>query len=182
DCLIWQSNLDHDYFTLYPSYKKKQLLVRQRSNYKYEFKIFDDENKSLNYQLNRTESKSGESLLRFILLDNDLYPWNEHQPKLYRLEISNGIDVISKSFGLLDLETDNKKIYLNGNPIFLRGTLDCAIFPKTGYPPTDIEFWKKTFSTIQQYGLNHVRFHSWCPPKAAFIVADQLGLYLMVRS
>ena len=28
------------------------------------------------------------------------------------------------------------------------------------------------------YGLNHVRFHSWCPPEAAFVAADELGIIL----
>src|SRR5690606_40332890 len=55
--------------------------------------------------------------------------------------------------------------------VFLRGTLDCAIFPLTGYPPTDHEGWEKVFGTAKAYGLNHIRYHSWCPPKAAFEVA-----------
>ena len=31
---------------------------------------------------------------------------------------------------------------------------------------------------IQQYGFNLVRFHTWCPPDAAFEAADRLGIYL----
>ena len=38
--------------------------------------------------------------------------------------------------------------------------------------------WEKYFATVQAYGINHVRFHSWCPPEAAFAVADRLGIYL----
>jgi len=29
--------------------------------------------------------------------------------------------------------------------------------------------------------LNHVRFHSYCPPEAAFIAADKLGIYFHVE-
>lgn len=29
--------------------------------------------------------------------------------------------------------------------------------------------------------MNHVRFHSWCPPEAAFHVADSMGIYLQVE-
>ncbi|HQG49158.1 MAG TPA: discoidin domain-containing protein, partial [Sedimentisphaerales bacterium] len=30
-------------------------------------------------------------------------------------------------------------------------------------------------------GLNHIRFHSWCPPEAAFVAADELGFYYHVE-
>ena len=38
--------------------------------------------------------------------------------------------------------------------------------------------WLEYFRTCQDYGINHVRFHSWCPPEAAFAAADDLGIYL----
>lgn len=46
----------------------------------------------------------------------------------------------------------------------------------------DIESWLKLFQAAKNYGLNHIRFHSWCPPEAAFEAADQLGVYLQVES
>ena len=46
------------------------------------------------------------------------------------------------------------------------------------YPPTDEASWTKIFRKIIDYGLNHVRFHSYCPPEAAFVAADKLGVYL----
>ena len=65
--------------------------------------------------------------------------------------------------------------------LFLRGTLECAIFPKTGYPPTDTASWMRIFRIARAHGLNHMRFHSWCPPEAAFIAADHTGFYLHVE-
>ncbi len=41
--------------------------------------------------------------------------------------------------------------------------------------------WLKVFTAARAYGLNHLRFHSWCPPAAAFEVADSLGFYLQVE-
>ena len=38
--------------------------------------------------------------------------------------------------------------------------------------------WDRYFGIVKTYGLNHVRFHSWCPPDAAFVAADRLGVYL----
>ena len=43
------------------------------------------------------------------------------------------------------------------------------------------EGWMKVFATAKEWGLNHLRFHSWCPPEAAFCVADKLGFYLQVE-
>ncbi len=63
----------------------------------------------------------------------------------------------------------------------MRGTLECAIFPKTGFPATDVAEWTRIFDVCRAHGLNHMRFHSWCPPEAAFIAADQTGFYLHVE-
>lgn len=37
------------------------------------------------------------------------------------------------------------------------------------------------FQLYKDYGLNHVRFHTWIPPRSAFQAADRLGLYLYVE-
>lgn len=29
--------------------------------------------------------------------------------------------------------------------------------------------------------MNHMRFHSWCPPAACFRMADKMGVYLEVE-
>lgn len=63
----------------------------------------------------------------------------------------------------------------------MRGTLECAIFPETGYPPTDTASWMRIYRIARAYGLNQLRFHSWCPPKAAFEAADRTGFYLQVE-
>ena len=81
-----------------------------------------------------------------------------------------------------DFKAENKGFKINNRPVFLRGTLECAIFPKTGYPPTDVASWKRIINICKAHGLNHIRFHSWCPPKAAFIAADELGFYYQVES
>lgn len=68
--------------------------------------------------------------------------------------------------------------YANGHEVFLRGKHDACVWPKTGYCPMDVDSWLKYFKTCQDYGINHIRFHSWCPPDAAFAAADSLGIYL----
>ena len=111
--------------------------------------------------------------------------WDEFNPNVYELSISmkskNSFDFQSVDFGFRDFKAEGTRFAINGRPVFLRGTLECAIFPLTGYPPTDIESWKKVYKAVKDHGLNHVRFHSWCPPEAAFEAADALGVYLQVE-
>jgi len=42
----------------------------------------------------------------------------------------------------------------------------------------DTPDWLRVFRIAKSYGLNHYRFHSWCPPEAAFDAADEVGIYL----
>ena len=81
------------------------------------------------------------------------------------------------------LQTPNFEIrgahfYADGHPVFLRGKHDAAVWPLTGHVDMTVEGWMKYLGTCKAYGINHVRFHSWCPPEAAFVAADKLGIYL----
>ena len=113
--------------------------------------------------------------------------WNEFSPVLYKLTAalkdSNGdiIDNSSTDFGMREFRANGTHFEVNGKRIFLRGTLECCIFPITGYPPTDVKSWKKVLQTCRDYGLNTIRFHSWCPPDAAFTAADELGFYFHIE-
>ena len=111
--------------------------------------------------------------------------WDEFNPNLYtatvKYECNGHTDIKSVKFGMRTIKTENKKILLNNRQISLRGTIDCAIYPLTGYPPMDIEVWRKNFKTIKSYGLNHVRFHAWCPPECAFNAADEIGMYISIE-
>ena len=60
----------------------------------------------------------------------------------------------------------------------LRGKHDGLIFPKTGYAPTDVNEWLRVLGIAKSYGINHYRFHTCCPPDAAFTAADLLGIYM----
>ena len=108
--------------------------------------------------------------------------WDEFHPHLYTLtaQLEKG-NTLNSTFGRRELTNHNGLLQVNGQRIFLRGTLECSIFPLTGHPPMTRTGWLKVFSTAKAYGLNHLRFHSWCPPEAAFAVADSMGFYLQVE-
>jgi hypothetical protein len=122
-------------------------------------------------------------------LGADALTWDEFNPALYRLEVSLAVETPGAAlvdrkttrFGLRQVGTDGTQITLNGRKIFLRGTLESCIFPLTGYPATDPEPWRRIIQTCQRFGLNMIRFHSWCPPEAAFQAADEEGFYYQVE-
>lgn len=120
-----------------------------------------------------------------LSLGEDALLWSEHNPNLYTLRAnidSEGHkDEKRYTFGLREFKANGTRFEINGQPLFLRGTLECCIFPLTGYPAMDNAYWTKIYSQCKAHGLNHVRFHSWCPPRAAFEVADSMGVYLQVE-
>lgn len=120
-----------------------------------------------------------------VELGEEAQLWSEHTPNVYKMyvavESSDGTDVASYDFGLREFKANGTRFEINGKPLFLRGTLECCIFPLTGYPAMQNDYWAKIYRTCKEYGLNHVRFHSWCPPEAAFHVADSVGIYLQVE-
>ena len=120
-----------------------------------------------------------------LSMGEDALLWSEHSPNLYTLRAiveSNGKkEEQCRTFGLREFKANGTRFEVNGHPVFLRGTLECCIFPLTGYPATDRAYWTKIYNQCKAYGLNHLRFHSWCPPEAAFAVADSMGFYLQVE-
>lgn len=119
--------------------------------------------------------------------------WDEFCPNLYRMTLSvyciqDGVlrgaerceDFGIRSFTVGERD-GGRQFFINGRPTILRGEINCAVFPRTGYPPTDLNAWMQLFQLYKDYGLNHARFHTWIPPRSAFQAADRLGLYLYVE-
>lgn len=105
--------------------------------------------------------------------------WDEFTPALYTFQVDvQGNDSKTVRSGIRNFTTRGTRFVNNGRTVFLRGKNECGVFPLTGYASMDIDDWKRYFSIIRSYGLNHVRYHSWTPPKAAFIAADEAGVFL----
>jgi len=120
-----------------------------------------------------------------VKIKGALKSWDEFDPSLYLLNTSvksvAGTDASTTSFGIRTITNANARLQINNRPLFLRGTLECNIFPKQGHAPMKKSDWLKVFGTAKSYGLNHIRFHSWCPPDAAFEAADEMGFYLQIE-
>lgn len=118
-------------------------------------------------------------------MGEDVLLWDEFSPNLYRLTVSiRGKDFEDQRtvvFGMRHFTTQGTQFAVNGRKTFLRGTLECSIFPLTGYPPTDVKAWREVLAAAKAHGLNHLRFHSWCPPEAAFVAADEMGVMFQIE-
>ena len=160
-----------------------------------------DENENLLISTSKTFTR-GENCFNCDMGQN-AKQWNEHSPILYKLKIKlitkdKGIlltenswtspevtkeltqedEIYSYTFGLREFKAVGNYFEINGRRTFLRGKHDGLIFPRTGYAPTDLQSWLTVLSTAKAYGINHYRFHTCCPPEAAFTAADMLGIYM----
>ncbi len=127
-----------------------------------------------------------DSIIRFTYdLGEESLLWDEFRQPLYQLKVSisvdDQVDTRTVPFGMRDFSTKGTRFTINGRPVFLRGKNDAAVFPITGHTPMEVEPWEKVLRIARSYGINHYRFHSYCPPEAAFQAADRAGIYLQVE-
>lgn len=128
--------------------------------------------------------KTGDTTLFTLTLPmgRDMVLWSEFDPGLYELTAfiaaGNDKDTMKRQFGMREFKIQGTQFTINGRPIYLRGTLNNCEFPLTGYPSMSVSAWRRIFRIAKDHGLNHMRFHSWCPPEEAFIAADLAGFYL----
>lgn len=106
--------------------------------------------------------------------------WSEYTPVIYRLELTmaESSEKAVTTFGLRKFSTTETEFLINGTPTFLRGKHDGLIFPLTGAVPATVDEWILVMKISKSYGINHYRFHTCCPPDAAFTAADYLGIYM----
>ena len=140
--------------------------------------------KRLPEKIIQLQTINSDTLLRIPYgMGKDVQLWSEFDPALYKLNVSllsgeNILDHRTIHFGMREFGTSGTQFTINGLTTMLRGKHDACVFPLTGYPPMEKEGWIRVFRIAREYGLNHYRFHSWCPPEAAFEAADICGIYL----
>lgn len=140
----------------------------------------ETEKNVLKEQIFNTEVLPGENMMvtTYFLTEYDW--WSEYSPVYYELAMSindDDVDIIVP-FGMRNFEAKGHYFYINGLKTFLRGKHDGMIFPLTGAAPMETEEWIRIMSIAKSYGINHYRYHTCCPPEAAFVAADLLGIYM----
>lgn len=145
------------------------------------------------YNLNKEIALNGkDSVIYFeeiIPLGKNIKLWDEFNPNIYTVtcQLNTKDDKATyqhekmADFGMREVKQGKNHVILNNRPLHLRGNVENAVFPSTGYVPVEDEPWERIMILMKDYGLNHMRFHSWCPPRAAFRMADKHGIYLEVE-
>lgn len=135
-----------------------------------------------------TAAANGLRELTFDLaLGTEARRWSDRDPFLHdivaELHAESGelVDSVHDRFGLRTFAAHGRSLTLNGEPVFLRGYVDCCIFPLTGYPPSDKSVYERQFAKAREFGFNHVRLHSWTPPREFFEAADEAGMLVQTE-
>lgn len=136
----------------------------------------------------RSDEKWVNIKIKNLHVDKDCQKWDENEGNLYSINVSvvepketetQIIAAVDRMFGIREFAVDNElRLTMNRRHFFLRGEANCCVFPETGHPPMTKAAWKKVLRSYAEYGVNCMRFHSWCPPEAAFIAADEMGMLM----
>ena len=104
-----------------------------------------------------------------------------NSPSLYTVDATLTIDgqaahTVRKVCGFRTVEARDGRIYLNGEPIYLRGMLDQGYYPETIYTPPSLELLEEQAQTAKALGFNCLRIHIKVEDPRYYDVADRLGL------
>jgi len=117
--------------------------------------------------------------------------WSPDTPVLYPVQIvlrdaqGNIEDTVETYFGLREISVgpapggDYTYVYLNGEPIYLRGALHQSLHPEGIYQYPDDTTLRGDYELCKQAGLNFVRIHIKAPIPRALYWADRLGVLVM---
>ncbi len=122
---------------------------------------------------------------------NAVFPaeyWTLTSPILYTFTAeveyeSKDTEEISDRFGFRTLSSDEKHIYLNGFPFYMRGYIrGCSAHEhQNNCRLSEYEFYKKNITVAKSYGFNTIRFHSVVPTEECFRAADELGILIHIE-
>jgi hypothetical protein len=110
-------------------------------------------------------------------------PWSPEAPNLYRLTVAmsrGGVDlgVAEETFGFRTIETRDGRLYLNGEPLYLRAALDQDYYPDTICTVPSVEFLEDQFRKARELGLNCLRCHIKAADPRYYEAADRIGLLI----
>ena len=135
--------------------------------------------KTYSKTLTLKEGKNSITIADLTLAEHVL-PWDEYEGNLYPLHIyGSELEAKTVNFGIRDFKDRGDGTFsLSDHRIFLRCEANCCVFPETGHMPMDLVSWRSILELYKRYGINCVRFHSHCPPEAAFMAADEIGMLI----
>ena len=114
----------------------------------------------------------------------EIEPWSDRHPILYRTRIrwlvgKQSWDNREQRFGLRRWSRNGRKLFLNGQPIYLRGDNNgiCDAAPDISIP-TSKQYWMAYLGRAKELGYNFANFWSWVVPPQLLEAADELGMII----
>jgi len=106
--------------------------------------------------------------------------WTPESPALYdltvELDAGDTLDTYEDYFGMRSVYFEDGEIYLNGEPLTMRGALDQAFYPDTFYRPADLDTFEREIEAAKELGFNLLRKHIK-PAHPEFVeLADRMGM------
>ncbi|HYF77153.1 MAG TPA: glycoside hydrolase family 2 TIM barrel-domain containing protein [Symbiobacteriaceae bacterium] len=107
--------------------------------------------------------------------------WSCESPSLYEFSATllmrgRPVDLLRDTFGMRTVEARGNRIYLNGQPLYIRAALDQDYYPTTLWTPPSDEFLRTQMELAKEMGLNMLRCHIKAPDPRYLYWADRLGL------
>ena len=111
----------------------------------------------------------------------DPHLWSPGDPALYDVtfELTRGsvvIDRVQSYFGFRQISTQDGKVLLNGEPVFLKMVLDQGYWPETTLTPPSDDAIKYDIQMAKAMGFNGVRKHQKLEDPRFLYWADRMGL------
>jgi hypothetical protein len=115
---------------------------------------------------------------------NDPDYWHPDDPVLYDVvvdlvdtdEREQRVDSYRDYFGMRSVSFEGSQLYLNDEPLFIRGALDQGYYPKTLYRPFEDDLFEREIETAKELGFNLLRKHIKPAHPDWVEAADRLGL------
>ena len=83
-------------------------------------------------------------------------------------------------FGMRTIASRDCRIWLNGKPIFLRGSRFEGLFPVNVSPPTERDYYRQALQRYKDFGFEYLRT-PWLPPTEFYDAADEVGMLLQIE-
>uniref|UniRef100_A0A832I809 Glycoside hydrolase family 2 n=1 Tax=Pseudothermotoga hypogea TaxID=57487 RepID=A0A832I809_9THEM len=117
---------------------------------------------------------------KFVLQLENTFTWDLSHPYLYKFIVEFNGERIETRFGFRYIETQDDKILLNGEPIYIFGALDQNFYSDTHYTLPDRERLLGEMLKAKEMGLNLLRCHVKIPDQDYLDVADELGILVWI--
>lgn len=102
--------------------------------------------------------------------------WSPDAPHLHTATITVGADVVTRTFGMCMVEREGGLVYLNKEPLYLRGALDQGFWPETVYRAPSVEAIEAEIEAAKAMGLNMLRKHIKPEDPRYLDACDRLGM------